>query len=112
MNSDRVVRSVTGRLSLRKLAAALEAVPGLRDHQARSTEELAAMVEALKAQVPKLSDFERDFPSLCFALATGVGKTRLMGAFISYLHSAYGYKHFFVQAPNATLGALATRFAL
>jgi type III restriction enzyme len=39
------------------------------------------MVEALKAQFPKLSDFERDFPSLCFALATGVGKTRLMGAF-------------------------------
>jgi hypothetical protein len=57
------------------------ALPGLRDHQARSIEELAAMVEALKAQFPKLSDFERDFPSLCFALATGVGKTRLMGAF-------------------------------
>jgi len=43
------------------------------------------MVGALKAQFPKLSDFERDFPSPCFALATGVGKTRLMGAFISYL---------------------------
>jgi len=28
--------------------------------------------------------FERDFPSLCFALAIGVGKTRLMGAFIAY----------------------------
>ena len=41
---------------------------------------LDAQVE-LKAQFPKLSDFERDFPSLCFALATGVGKTRLMGAF-------------------------------
>ena len=33
-----------------------------------------------------VSDFELEFPSLCFALATGVGKTRLMGAFISYLH--------------------------
>lgn len=92
MSLDNVVRSVTGRLSLRepqaeslrKLATALGSVPTLRDHRARSPQELAAMVDALKAQFPKLSDFERDFPSLCFALATGVGKTRLMGAFISY----------------------------
>jgi len=111
MSLDNIARSVAGRLSLRepqteslqKLASALEAVPALRDHLARSPEELAAMIEALKAQFPKLSDFERDFPSLCFALATGVGKTRLMGAFISYLHAAYGYKHFFVLAPNLTI---------
>ena len=111
MNRDTIVRSIVGRLSLRepqaeslrKLAAALEAVPALRDHRARSPQELTAMVEALQAQFPKLSDFERDFPSLCFALATGVGKTRLMGAFISYLHAAYGHKHFFVLAPNLTI---------
>ena len=111
MSLDYIVRSIAGRLSLRepqaeslrRLAAALEAVPGLRDHHARSPEELATMVEAMKAMFPKLSDFERDFPSLCFALATGVGKTRLMGAFISYLHAAYGYKHFFVLAPNLTI---------
>ena len=111
MSLEHIVRSVTGRLSLRepqaeslrKLASALKAVPALRDHQARSPQELAAMVEALKAMFPNLSDFERDFPSLCFALATGVGKTRLMGAFISYLHAAYGYKHFFVLAPNLTI---------
>ena len=48
-------------------------------------------------------DFERDFPSLCFALATGVGKTRLMGAFISYLHLAHGINNFFVLAPNLTI---------
>ena len=111
MSLDVVVRSVIGRLSLRepqseslrKLASALDAVPGLRDHRARSPAELAQMVEVLKAQFPKLSDFEREFPSLCFALATGVGKTRLMGAFISYLYTAYGYKHFFVLAPNLTI---------
>jgi type III restriction enzyme len=111
MSLDNVVRAVIGRLSLRepqseslsKLASALGAVPGLRNHRARSPEELAQMVEALKAQFPKLSDFEREFPSLCFALATGVGKTRLMGAFISYLHSAYGFSHFFVLAPNLTI---------
>lgn len=33
-----------------------------------------------------VTDFEREFPSVCFALATGVGKTRLMGAFVTYLH--------------------------
>ncbi|MDP2794030.1 MAG: DEAD/DEAH box helicase family protein [Sulfurisoma sp.] len=111
MSLDNIVRSVSGRLSLRepqaeslrKLAAALEEVPALRDHRARSPEDLAAMVEALKARYPRLSDFERDFPSLCFALATGVGKTRLMGAFIGYLHAAYGYRHFFVLAPNLTI---------
>lgn len=111
MNLDGVVRSICGRLSLRepqadslkKLARALDDVPGLRDPRARSPEELAQMVEALKAQFPTLSDFERDFPSMCYALATGVGKTRLMGAFISYLYMAYGHRHFFVLAPNLTI---------
>jgi type III restriction enzyme len=50
-----------------------------------------------------VTDFEREFPSLCFALATGVGKTRLMGAFISYLHLAHGIDNFFVLAPNLTI---------
>ena len=50
-----------------------------------------------------MTDFEREFPSLCFALATGVGKTRLMGAFISYLHLAHGINNFFVMAPNLTI---------
>jgi len=58
---------------------------------------------ALKMEFPKFDDFERDFPSLCFALATGVGKTRLMGAFISYLYRARGIRHFFVLAPNLTI---------
>ncbi|RDE48818.1 MAG: hypothetical protein DVS81_20060 [Candidatus Accumulibacter meliphilus] len=37
------------------------------------------MLEAIRSEFPSLTNFERDFPSLCFALATGVGKTRLMG---------------------------------
>jgi len=36
-------------------------------------------------------------------LATGVGKTRLMGAFISYLHLAHGINNYFVLAPNLTI---------
>jgi len=50
-----------------------------------------------------VTDFDREFPSLCFALATGVGKTRLMGAFISYLYQAHGIGNFFVLAPNLTI---------
>ena len=111
MSAEAIVRSVCGRLSLRAPQAeslehlhnALESVPALRDSKARSPEELTAMIAALAAQFPTLSDFEREFPSMCFALATGVGKTRLMGAFISYLHAAYGYRHFFVLAPNLTI---------
>jgi type III restriction enzyme len=58
---------------------------------------------AIQSEFPTVTDFERDFPSLCFALATGVGKTRLMGAFISYLHQAEGISHFFVMSPNLTI---------
>jgi hypothetical protein len=85
MSREKIVRTVAGRLSLRepqsvsleRLHNALESVPALCDSKARSAEELTAMLAALKAEFPTLTDFERDFPSLCFALATGVGKTRL-----------------------------------
>ena len=63
----------------------------------------AAVLEVIRSEFPSVTDFERDFPSLCFALATGVGKTRLMGAFISYLHLAHGISNFFVLAPNLTI---------
>jgi type III restriction enzyme len=57
----------------------------------------------IQNEFPTVTDFEREFPSLCFSLATGVGKTRLMGAFISYLHLAHGIKNFFLLAPNLTI---------
>lgn len=63
----------------------------------------AQALAAIRSEFPSVTDFEREFPSLCFALATGVGKTRLMGAFISYLHQAEGISHFFVLAPNLTI---------
>ena len=44
-----------------------------------------------------------DFPSFCYAMATGIGKTRLMGASIYYLYKAKGYKHFFILAPGNTI---------
>lgn len=51
----------------------------------------------------KLVDFEREFPSTAFALATGVGKTRLMGAFVSYLYLEKGIRNFLILAPNLTI---------
>ncbi len=63
----------------------------------------AQALETIKTEFPTVEDFERDFPSLCFAIATGVGKTRLMGAFISYLYLSEGIRHFFVLAPNLTI---------
>ena len=103
----RILNAITGRLSLRApqedslraLATALDAAPALL----QKARELDSLQKALSAEFPTLTDFEREFPSLCFALATGVGKTRLMGAFISYLHLAHGISNFFVLAPNLTI---------
>ena len=50
-----------------------------------------------------MEHFEREFPSLCFALATGVGKTRLMGAFIAYMFLTDRSSNFLVLAPNTTI---------
>ena len=60
-------------------------------------------LQAIQTAFPRVKDFERDFPSLCFNIATGVGKTRLMGAFIAYLYKTHGLRHFFILAPNLTI---------
>src|SRR5687768_900129 len=102
---NRHVNAIAGRLSLRApqrqsleiLDRVTELVPPRKDA------DLEAALAAIRAEYPSVIDFERDFPSLCFALATGVGKTRLMGAFIAYLHLAHGLNNFFVLAPNLTI---------
>jgi type III restriction enzyme len=110
--NTRVQNHVAGRLSLRppqaeslaKLIAAVTAAPELLAHDADGqSRDVTAILNSLKAEFKTLDDFEREFPSLCFALATGVGKTRLMGAFVSYLHLAHGINNFFVLAPNLTI---------
>lgn len=102
---NRLVNSIAARLSLRPpqrrsleiLDRITEIVPP------RKGVDLEAALAAIHSEFPTVTDFEREFPSLCFALATGVGKTRLMGAFISYLHLAHGLNNFFVLAPNLTI---------
>ncbi|WP_434515617.1 DEAD/DEAH box helicase family protein [Dechloromonas sp. ARDL1] len=108
MSAEQVVRSLSGRLSLRapqresleQLARAIAVAPDTLAHGER---DLPALLAQMQAAFPLLKDFDREFPSLCFALATGVGKTRLMGAFISYLYLAHGIQNFFVMAPNLTI---------
>src|ERR1700693_2529974 len=110
--ADHVVRTVTQRLSLRKpqadsleiLAEVLERVTLGKGTDPASA--LAAVRDLCgELNLPPIPNFERDFPSLCFALATGVGKTRLMGAFISYLYLTGRSRHFFVLAPTPTIYA-------
>ena len=44
-----------------------------------------------------------NFPSFCFAIATGGGKTRLMGACIAYLYLTKGFKNFFILSKGETI---------
>jgi len=102
---NRHVNAIAGRLSLRApQRRSLEILDRITEiAPPRKGADVAAALEIIHSEFPSVTDFERDFPSLCFALATGVGKTRLMGAFISYLHLAHGINNFFVLAPNLTI---------
>ena len=101
----RHVNTISARLSLRdpqryslELLARIGEIIRLDGEQ-----DATQALEAIRSEFPSVEDFERAFPSLCFALATGVGKTRLMGAFVAYLNAAHGIRHFFVLAPNLTI---------
>ena len=65
----------------------------------RSTKDYTQTIPDLK----QFQAFERTFPSYTFALATGVGKTRLMGAFVTYLYLVHGVQHFMIVAPGNTI---------
>ncbi|MCX6872969.1 MAG: DEAD/DEAH box helicase family protein [Verrucomicrobia bacterium] len=102
---NRNVNAIAGRLSLRKPQRdSLEILHRITElAPPRKGTDLEVLLAALRSEFPTVTDFERDFASLCFALATGVGKTRLMGAFIAYLHLEHGINNFFVMAPNLTI---------
>ena len=83
--------------SLEKLDTILDKIDLKKD------QDLGHALETVHDLFPTCTNFERDFLSLTFALATGVGKTRLMGAFITYLYTQKGIKNFFLVAPNLTI---------
>lgn len=96
---------ISGVMSLRKpqteslkiLEKITQAVP---PSKTADLKEAARIVHGL---YPICTDFEREFLSLTFALATGVGKTRLMGAFIAFLFTRCNIRNFFVVAPGTTV---------
>jgi type III restriction enzyme len=96
---------ITQRLSLRTpQAQSLEILADIVDEMDLSkSPDLNILLEEVHDKYGTCTNFERDFLSICFALATGVGKTRLMGAFISYLSMEKGISNFFVLAPNLTV---------
>ena len=102
---NRHVNAIAGRLSLRSpQRRSLEILDRITEIAPPGKgADTAAVLELIRSEFSSVTDFEREFPSLCFALATGVGKTRLMGAFIGYLHLAHGIDNFFVLAPNLTI---------
>ena len=105
--------NIKQRLSLREpLVQALDVMAKLVEqldlkNRPSDREAYAAFLEEqlrkVKEVCPACKSFERDFPSFAFSIATGIGKTRLMGACIAYLYLAKGIKHFFILAPNLTL---------
>lgn len=102
---DTQANEIKLRLSLREpLQESLDIVADLAFKlELKKEVNLATELEKVKQAYPKCTDFERIFPSICFSIATGVGKTRLMGACISYLYKAKGIRNFFVLAPNITI---------
>ena len=103
--SSATINAISNRLSLRtpqrdSLEILAKLIKGL---DLSKDADLEAGMKTVASLFPTFKEFERSFPSLCFALATGVGKTRLMGAFIVYLMRKKGIKNFFVLAPNLTI---------
>lgn len=83
--------NIKQRMSLREpLGKALDVVVKLTDELSLQKPETEGKGDFLKAEMakvqeicPQCKDFERDFPSFAFSIATGIGKTRLMGACIA-----------------------------
>lgn len=96
---------ISGVMSLRnpqeKSLKILEEI--INDTDLVNNRNIEEILNVIHSKYPICTDFERNFISLTFALATGVGKTRLMGAFITYLYTNYGIKNFLVVAPGTTI---------
>ncbi|MEK7556023.1 MAG: DEAD/DEAH box helicase family protein [Patescibacteria group bacterium] len=120
MNREQALQYITNAMSLRDpqekslvfFADYLEGDAGkkvlarMKRENRGSVEDIEALTKEYSQAIPDLrqfQSFERTFPAYTFALATGVGKTRLMGAFVAYLYLVYGIQHFMIVAPGNTI---------
>lgn len=106
-NSTRL-NYLENRLSLRTpLRRSLQIVVDIVEDLDRESASDAAVLQQelarIKSLYPTCQDFEREFVSIAFSIATGVGKTRLMGAIMAYLFLEGISRNFFVLAPNLTI---------
>ncbi len=119
MNKEHALQYITNAMSLRtpqekslllfaeylesetgkKVLSRMKSVRGNVSELEEATREYTRTVSDLS----RFQAFERTFPAYTFALATGVGKTRLMGAFVAYLYLVYGVQHFMIVAPGNTI---------
>lgn len=79
------------KLALTKLASTLQTIDLKQD------------IDTVKASIPGSLGFDTDFPSFTFDMATGSGKTKLMGACIYYLFKSGISKNFFILVPGDTI---------
>ncbi|HAC16351.1 MAG TPA: restriction endonuclease subunit R [Bacteroidetes bacterium] len=109
---NQIANNIKQRLSLREpLCEALDLVAQITEVLSLEKQTIDTDLESflknellkVKTISPNCTNFERDFPSVAFSIATGIGKTRLMAACIVYLYFKKGIRHFFVLAPNLTL---------
>ncbi len=120
MNREHALQYITNAMSLRTPQASslvyfadyLESEAGkkvlerMTNRAGSKVADIQNLTTEFSSTVPELSkfqSFERTFPAYTFALATGVGKTRLMGAFVSYLYLVYEVQHFMIVAPGNTI---------
>lgn len=108
MEQQEILKNIKSRLSLRQpLKEALDIVAHLADILALAEiadpNDLKKALDTVRSHYPTCTDFERDFISVAFSIATGVGKTRLMGAIMAYLYLTGRSRNFFVLAPNLTI---------
>jgi type III restriction enzyme len=100
-----IAENIKQRLSLRQpLQQALDILVHLSELlELKKEVDITAELDKVIQLYPTCTDFERAFPSICFSIATGVGKTRLMGACVAYLFLQKGVRNFFILAPNLTI---------
>lgn len=105
---DNIVNQIGYAMSLREpqkeALQYLDAISSSCDYKRNTLDEIEAIASANCEDKHTIKvDDNFKFPSFCFDMATGIGKTRLMGAAIYYLYKTKGYKHFFILAPGNTI---------
>lgn len=89
--ADQFAFRLPQRQALRKLQATLDAI------------DLDEALGDVEASLPGTFSFDTAFPSFCFDLATGVGKTKLMAGAITLLQARGLSRNFFILAPGETI---------